>query len=335
MHIESFIQSRKNTWSELENILKRIEDSGLSSLSHRQARQFISLYRGVSSDLNKVQTYTANAQLISYLHSLIARAYVHVYYEKNPRIWGSIRKFFTADYPHTLRKHWVPMLISCLIFVAGMLFGAVSFWSDSDARPILLPQEHLMMSPTERVEMIKENNGIESEEAFPSATFSSFIFTNNIRVSLLAFTTGITMGIGTALLLFYNGIMLGAMAVYYHIHGEGLFFHAWILPHGVIELTAIVIAGGSGFLLAKPFFSASELSFKEQYRRLMKDLVVIILGTSALLVFAGFVEGTISQIHAPRLPSWGKILFAFLEGVLLFYYLLFYNRKKIKDADKA
>ncbi|MCK5706490.1 MAG: stage II sporulation protein M [Candidatus Aureabacteria bacterium] len=327
MNIETFIQNRKSYWNELEDILKIIEDKGLKPLSHVYVRRFISLYRSVSSDLNKAQTYTANAQLITYLHSLIARSYIHIYKEENPPIAKSIKIFFASDYPASLRKHWKPMMISLVIFLCGILFGALSFLNDSDAKNILISKEHLIETPSDRVERIEQNNGMEPAAKLQSATFSSFLFTHNIKVSLLAFTAGITLGIGTAILLFYNGIMLGAIALYYYIHSEMLFFFAWILPHGVIELTAIVIAGGSGFLLAKPILFPMDIPRKEQYRILIKDLVKIILGTSALLVFAGIVEGTISQIHAPRLPYWGKITFSILEGILLYYYLIFYNRK--------
>ncbi|MBN1522133.1 MAG: stage II sporulation protein M [Candidatus Aureabacteria bacterium] len=331
MDIEIFIQNRKSTWFELEKLLDKIEDKGLKSLSHKEARQFISLYRSISSDLNKAQTYTANAQLNSYLHSLVARAYVHVYHEENPPILQNVKKFFMSDYPWILRKYWIPMLVSLMIFSSGMLFGALAFVFDTDAHSVLIPGEHLVMTPSERVQRIEKNNGIESLDSFPSATFSSFIFANNVRVSLLVFASGISLGIITVLLLFYNGIILGAMAMYYHMYSEGVFFYAWILPHGVVELTAIVIAGGSGFLLAKPFFFSSNVTLKEQYSLLIKDLVKIVLGTSALLLFAGIVEGTISQIHAPRLPYWVKLVFSFLEGLLLFYYLIFFNRRKVRS----
>jgi uncharacterized membrane protein SpoIIM required for sporulation len=155
-----------------------------------------------------------------------------------------------------------------------------------------------------------------------SAVFSSFLFTHNIQVTFLVFALGITFGVGTAFVLFWNGIPLGALAAQYHASGEGLFFWAWILPHGVVELTVVLIAGASGFVLARGLWVPGLRSRRRALMDEARVAVALVLGGMPMLVVAGLVEGTISQMHAPLVPYSAKLVFAALLFCAMLAYLL-------------
>jgi uncharacterized membrane protein SpoIIM required for sporulation len=138
--------------------------------------------------------------------------------------------------------------------------------------------------------------------------------THNTRVAIFAMSLGISWGIGTMVLLFYNGVILGAVFFDYIRAGETEFLLGWLLPHGVVEIPAILIAGQAGLLLAKTLFDRqSGLPLGERLRGQTHDLMTLIGGVAVLLVFAGLVEGFFSQYHEPVLPYPLKIGFGLVE----------------------
>jgi uncharacterized membrane protein SpoIIM required for sporulation len=149
-----------------------------------------------------------------------------------------------------------------------------------------------------------------------NAIFSSFIMTNNIKVSFGAFALGGTAGIGTAALLFYNGILLGELGAIFARHDLTIPFWALILPHGVIELTAIAIAGAAGFLVAKALLAPGDRGRRAALAHEGREAVQLVAGCAALLVVAGLIEGFVTP--QPWIPAEGKLAIGGLTAVFLF-----------------
>ena len=146
--------------------------------------------------------------------------------------------------------------------------------------------------------------------------------THNTRVSIFTLALGITFGIGTAIMLFYNGVILGAVAVDYILAGEAKFLLGWLLPHGTIEIPAILLAGQAGLILAGALIGWQQsLSLKMRLRIISSDLVTLIGGIALMLVWAGIIESFFSQYHEPVLPYEVKITFGLVELVLLTFFL--------------
>jgi uncharacterized membrane protein SpoIIM required for sporulation len=144
----------------------------------------------------------------------------------------------------------------------------------------------------------------------------------------------VTVGVGTAILLFINGLMLGSLAQVYAVKGMAGWFWAWILPHGIPELTAICIAGGAGFVLARGLAAPRGLPRRQALRKEAISGVRLMLGTLALFVLAGLIEGSISQIHPPKLSVAFKIGFALVVGSGVYAYLLsaYMRRRRVEVA---
>jgi uncharacterized membrane protein SpoIIM required for sporulation len=146
--------------------------------------------------------------------------------------------------------------------------------------------------------------------------------THNTRISISTLALGMTYGIGSILMLFYNGIMLGAVAVDYIRAGQTKFLLGWLMPHGVIEIPAILIAGQAGLVLALALIGwGKRIPLRARLRTVSQDLVTLIFGVAVLLVWAGFVEAFLSQYHEPIIPYAVKIAFGALELVLLILFL--------------
>ncbi|MBM3290298.1 MAG: stage II sporulation protein M, partial [Candidatus Hydrogenedentes bacterium] len=147
---------------------------------------------------------------------------------------------------------------------------------------------------------------------------TSFYIANNVRVSILAMALGISWGIGTALVLFTNGVMLGAVSIDYVLAGEGTFLVAWLLPHGAFEIPAIFIAGQAGLMLGRAMIGwGSRLSVRGRLREVTPDIVTLVFGVALMLVWAAIIEAWFSQYHEPVIPYSVKIAFGTVELVLL------------------
>jgi uncharacterized membrane protein SpoIIM required for sporulation len=190
---------------------------------------------------------------------------------------------------------------------------------------VLLPADYLR-NPGQRVHQEEQEQSQHQNSAQTEAAFSAHLIRHNIQVALLAAALGVTFGIGTALLLFVNGVLLGAVAVHYAQQGFGLFMTAWLLPHGVFEIPSILIAGQAGFYLARLLLHRSE---DRNLRESMREWLVLVAGLALMLAWAGIMEAFFSQHHAPVLPYRFKVAVAAAELMLLTIYLLLIGRREI------
>jgi uncharacterized membrane protein SpoIIM required for sporulation len=157
--------------------------------------------------------------------------------------------------------------------------------------------------------------------------------THNIQVSISTLGLGITFGIGTIVELFYNGVLLGMVLVDYILAGQTLFVLGWLMPHGVIEIPSILIAGQGGLVLGKALIGrGNRASLTERLRAIGKDLMALICGFSVMLVWAGIVESFLSQYHEPVIHYWQKITFGVVELVALIWFLRY---RQIAPEDEA
>jgi len=317
MELADFVELKRPKWADLEHLLARAESGGLKALSLDEARSLSRLYRSASSDLLWVRARAGSADVSGYLNDLVGRAYAITYPGKRIRLHDAWR-FIVEGFPDLMLKEWRPFVASWLIFLAGAGFGWVGMMFDPDAAPYLIPAQHQQMDPVQRAKDEADNKGMSTDQ---QAMFSAFLMRNNIGVAFFAFALGVTAGIGTALMVFGNAVLLGSLAYVYWAKGLAGWFWAWILPHGIPELTAICIAGQAGFVLARGLIAPKGLSRRAAVKREAKTAVQLLLGTITLFVLAGLIEGTISQIHPPRLSVTFKITFALIVGSGVYAYL--------------
>src|SRR5581483_675674 len=153
-------------------------------------------------------------------------------------------------------------------------------------------------------------------------SFSAMLMTHNTEVSILTLGLGMTWGLGTIIMLFYNGVILGAVGVDYIAAGQIRFLFGWLMPHGVVEIPSILIAGQAGLVLATALIGwGRRIPLRARLREVSRDLTTLIFGVAVLLVWAGFVEAFLSQYHEPVIPYEAKIAFGCVEFLLLCVFL--------------
>ena len=321
--LPKFLAAERRSWTELDEILSRLEADPLRRLSLEELKRFYFLYQKTSADLAKLSTFAFEPQVRRYLESLVARAYgeVHEARERSRRVSPII--WFFRHFPAVFQRHVRAFWLATAIFLAGFVFGGAALRFDPEAKPVLMPFEHLQGDPSKRV--AEEEKANRDRLGGRHSTFSADLMTHNIRVSLMTLGLGMTAGAGTVIFLFYNGVILGAVALDYAAAGQVKFLLGWLLPHGVIEIPAILIAGQAGLLLGRALIGwSSREPLRQRLRKVSPDVMTLAFGLAIMLVWAGVVEAFFSQFHEPVLPYALKILFGMVELAAL---VLFLSRK--------
>lgn len=324
--LEQFVRREKPYWNELEELLDRVEQRSLGHMDLEEVKRLHYLYRRVSSDLSQIENYISEPELKQYLENLVSRAYIQVHRDRESTGGFSLWNWMVHTLPSTFRKHAGAFLLVVSIMSTGMLFGGGAVALDPGVKTYLLPFPHLQQHPSERVE--QEESSPESVEGV-KARFSAMLMTHNIKVSIFVLVLGLTWGIGTVIVTFYNGVILGAVMGDYILAGESTFLAGWLLPHGIIEIPAILMAAQAGMVLAGAMIGWEDRNrLLDRLRQVGPDLVTLISGVAILLVWAGIVESVISQYHEPVFPYELKIAFGIFEGIILVLYLWMSGRSR-------
>lgn len=326
LDLQRFVAQQRPRWSRLESLLDHLDSRPDRRMKPAEADQLQDLYAQTAADLNRVTHGALAPELRQYLERLLARAYAEVYYAPparseiwRPRAWLRI---FTA-FPEAFRRQSRYFAMAVLITLLGCALGGIAVRYDPAAVNVLLPADYLR-NPAQRVRQEESGKNRHSASVETEARFSGQLITHNIQVSLLAAALGVTFGIGTALLLFENGVLLGAVAVRYSQQGFRLFVTAWLLPHGALEIPSVLIAGQAGFYLARLLLRRRD---DRDMRRDMREWLLLIGGLSMMLVWAGLMEAFFSQHHAPELPYEFKVAVGAAELLVLVLYLALVGKR--------
>ncbi len=318
--LQRFIASERPWWNQLHTMLARLEAEPNLRMKLEELERFHELYERAAAGLAKLTTFSSEPETRRYLENLVARAYgeIHETREKRRRIFPL--KWFFQTLPQTFRRHIRAFHLSLAITLAGCAFGALATAFDPDSRHVTMPFGHDQLRPGERVK--QEESRVEDPLTGHRSSFSAALMTHNIQVSVFTLALGATWGVGTILMLFYNGIGLSAISVDYIADGQTKFLLALLMPHGVIEIPAILIAGQAGLLLALGLIGwGKRARLGSRLREVSPDVVTLSFGFALLLVWAGFVEAFLSQYHQPVVSYDAKIAFGAIELVLLWLYL--------------
>ncbi len=316
-----FVNERKNKWQRLEELLTKIEGvSGLRSLPRAEVRELGELYRRAATDLAIARAETRDPKLVNYLNSLVTRGHGKIYRADGQGV-NLIWKFFSEDFPRTFRETFS---YSFLAFAVFAFFSAASFilsYSDMNFADVLGLDGIRTAAESNHQWWLSLNDA--------NQIGASGILTNNILVAFKAFTFGAFFGIGTIYVLVMNGLSIGGvLGVCYRVDPEfGNSLVAFMVGHGVIELSCIFIAGGAGMLIGYTLINPGNFTRSEALKRNGIKAVQLVIGCACLLVIAGIIEGFLSPSN---LPTWVKYATGISTGIAMYSYLFLVGRHKEK-----
>lgn len=283
MNLDRFVHSRQPSWEELGELVSRAgrrpERLGADGVLRLGA-----LYRGAAADLALARRSFPRDPVVARLERLVGNAR-HLVYDTPPRRTSVVR-FFSREYWHLVASRPLPLLVAALLLFGPAALAGGWALNDPGAAVGLVPEEYRAVTEPRDTDL-----GLSAEQ---QAAFSSAIFTNNIQVTFLAFAGGVAAGLVTAAVLVYNGMLLGVLAGLTAGAGTARIFAELVVPHGVLELSCIVVAGAAGLRLGWALVEPGRRTRKESMVREGRAAVALVLGTAPCLVLAGLVEGFVT-----------------------------------------
>lgn len=329
MKAESPIMERlERTWSELDGLVKRLHRGGPAGLSAEELGRLDKLYRVSTIQLAQARSRACDPALLRDLNRLVARAHSAVYSPPRGRYVRRIVSFYGTGFARVVARTARFHALALVLFLAGCACG----YAVTLQRPLAAYVFSPMLAgrlPGASAEQLQEvlRAGRDQDDNTKLA-FASFLFTHNTRVGMAAFAVGVLAGIPTVLLVLYNGAMMGAFLAIHHQKGIISEVHAWLLPHGVTEIGAILLCGGAGLMLGRAVVRPGFQLRGERLKRAGEEALLLVLGVVPMFMAAGFIESFVRQ---STLETSERLLFA--GGTALFWFLYFLNGYYLERRD--
>jgi uncharacterized membrane protein SpoIIM required for sporulation len=316
--LKNFLESRLEKWKRLEDLTARASRYRLKNLSGAEVREFGRLYRRTAADLAIAREEVRDRRLVNYLNHLVGRAHGAIYRNESSG-FGVFLDFFRYEFPAVFRQSFRYILTSFELFMLAAAFA----WSAS-----LLDENFAdQIAPRLRQDIAAHHYWPASING-SNPIASTSIQTNNITVTFMAFAGGLLLGLGTIWVLIQNGLLLGM------VMGLCMRYKFWDIPifisaHGVIELTAIFIAGGAGLMIGKALLMPGDLRRIDALVTNGLQAIKLILGCIPMLLIAGLIEGFISPAH---IPAAIKFTISGMTALAMIAYFLKPDRRESRQS---
>ncbi|MGW9685875.1 stage II sporulation protein M [Flagellimonas sp. 2504JD1-5] len=309
MREAAFVKQNKEKWIAFEK--------ALSFSSHTDPDILVDGYIQLTNDLAYAQTYYDQSKTLLYLNSLASQAHQKIY--KNKKESGNrIIDFWVREFPLFFKQYHGTLGIAFLIFLVASMIGSISALNDSSFVRLILGDAYV----NETLNNIANGDPTAIYKSGSEVGTFLGITINNIRVAFLAFAFGVITSIGTAYILFSNGVMLGAFITFFYT--KDVFFEAnkqiWL--HGTIEISVIIVAGCAGLIMGNSILFPKTFSRRVSFMKGAKDGLKVVVSTIPFFIIAGFIEGFITRYS--NMPNW--LAFAIIGGslfLIIYYYIIY------------
>lgn len=333
MNTDQLIKRMQPAWEELRQLVERVRRGGPRALTPDELARLDRLYRVTTVHMAQVRSRVRNQTLLKNLNHLVAQAHSVIYVapSRQPlrRIVGFYFTGFARAVVRTGRFHFASFLLLALGIACGSLIavqrpeGTYALFGPGEFR---LPGS----SPEQLQKWLEAGRDIGGGEKF---AFASFLLTHNIKVGFTACAGGIVGGVPTVFLMIFNGAMLGAFLTVYVEQGLAADVFAWILPHGITELGAVILCGGAGLMLGMAVIRPGLDTRRKALLQTGREAVALLLGVIPMFVMAGLIESYLRQSH---LDTSSRLLFAL--GTVVFWLVCFvhgYHRERRAENDET
>ena len=297
-----FIRKNKARWEQIQD--------GAVTDPDEQARSFTQLV----DDLAYAKTFYPTSRVTQYINSLASGIFLGIYKSRKGDS-GRIARFWKHDVPATVYRHRIALLFSLFVFA---LFFAVGFFSARQEPSFV--REIMGDSYVEMTETNIDNEtpfGVYASED-PLVMFMS-IMLNNITVAFTSFFQGILLGVPSMIVLMKNSIMIGVFHEMFFARGKGYEWIMAVLIHGLLEITAIIIACGVGLIMGKSILFPGTLKRLDAFRNGARDGLRLITALVPIFIVAALLEGYVTRHYEMHVVINVAILAACLAFVLWYF----------------
>jgi uncharacterized membrane protein SpoIIM required for sporulation len=287
--IDRFIARNAPTWDRLDELGRRA-GRGLRRLEPAEVDELVDLYQRVSSHLSHARVAYDDRALIGRLTRLVSQAN-GVIYASRSRTRRAVADFFAWRFPAAVYQSWRFVAVAALLLLGpAVAFGA---WLGTDEQAL----EASASAAVREAYLEEDFESYYSSE--PAAQFASEVTINNIQIAVMAFAAGVALCLPTAAILATNGASLGVAAGLFADAGELPKFFGLILPHGLLELSAVIVAGAAGLRLGWAIIAPGDRSRGQALGEEARRAGVIALGLCLAFIVAGLIEGFVTGRGLP------------------------------------
>ena len=312
--LDAYVTTHHPEWARLEELSKQ------RRLSGAEADEFVELYQRVGVHLSVVRSEAPDPQLVQHLSSLLATARTRGLGARTST-WRGAAHFVTDRFPaalYRLRWWWLGSMVGNVVFT-----GVLMVWLFHN--PVV---EQSLLTPEQVDELVDHDfENYYSEHA--SSHFATQVWVNNAWVSALCIALGV-LGLPIFYLLFTNMANVAMIGAVMHRHDHGAHFWGLLLPHGILELTAVFVAAGVGLRLFWSWIDPGDLGRAASMAREGRTAATVALGLVGVLLVSGVIEGFVTPSD---LPTWARVGIGVLAEVVFFAYVFVLGRRAFADGE--
>jgi len=312
-----FIRYNLDKWKKMEIV---VEDADFVSPD-----KLADTYTELTADLSFSQTNYPDSRITIYLNNLTSALHNHIYRNKKEK-WSRLYTFWTREVPDAMYESRRALLVSFVVFVLASAIGYLSGMKDPEYVRQIMGDGYVDMT----IHNIQNGDPVGVYGSQSENPMFLQITLNNVLVSFRIFISGLLTFFGTAYMLIYNGVMIGAFQAMLHQYGVWGESMLALFLHGTLELSAIIVTGAAGLSIGSGWLIPGSYSRMEAFRRSARRGLRIVIGTVPIFILAGFIEGFLTR-HTEQ-PDSLRITWISISAVfVIFYYIVLpyiYNHGK-------
>ncbi|MGH3318872.1 MAG: stage II sporulation protein M [Streptosporangiaceae bacterium] len=310
MDVDAFVVAHRAEWERLERLIARRR-----RLSGEEVDELVDLYRRVTTQLSVVRSNSPDPMLVSRLSALVARTRAAVTGVHAPA-WRDAARFLTVTFPAAAyRVRWWWLSTAFAFLAVATLLGT---WV------VVTPRVRSSVGTSEQIRRLINHDFEHYYSAHPATAFAAEVWTNNAWVAALSLTFGILLGIPTVWMLWSNAFNVGVQAGLFVAYGRAEVFFGLILPHGLLELTAVFLAAATGLRLGWTVIDPGRRRRADALAEEGRVAASIAIGLVLVLLVSGAVEAFVTPSPLPTAARVG--IGAAVEAAFLSYVIVLGRR---------
>ncbi|GAA0982249.1 stage II sporulation protein M [Acrocarpospora macrocephala] len=316
MDIDAFVTAHQPTWNRLERLVQRRRE-----LDGAEIDELVELYQRVATHLSIVRSASRDPMLIGRLSALVARARAVVTGAHAPA-WREFVKFWTVSFPVVTYRTWRWWLATAVVFTAvAMLFAA---WVAGN------PEVRAAVGTPEEIKQLVEHDFANYYSENPAGSFATHVWLNNAWVAAQCIISAAVLGLPIPQILYSNAANVGVTGGLMIDAGRGDVFFGLITPHGLLELTAVLLAAAAGMRVGWAVVSPGPRPRSQVLAEQGRAVMTLVVGLFAVLLVAGLIEALVTP---SPLPTWARIGIGVLAEAAFLSYVIVYGRRAARAGE--
>ena len=314
MDLDAFVAVHGAEWQRLDALSRR------RRLSGAEADELVTLYQRAATHLSLVRSAAPDPALASRLSTTVARARAAISGGHEPP-WRELARLVTVSFPAAVwRARWWAIASAAFTVVLALAMGS---WVAGS------PRVRAAVGSDAEIRRLVDIDFQGYYSQFPATSFAARVWTNNAWIAALCIALGIT-GVGVVWLLFQNAVNVGLVGGLMAAYGRLDLFFGLILPHGLLELTAVFVAAGAGLKL---FWAWVDPGPRPRSRALAvegRSMMTVALGLIGVLAVSGVIEAFVTP---SGLPTWARITIGTLAWLAFVGYVVVFGRRAARAGE--